>query len=154
MLIEGESEGFELSKAERDLRIAETRTICVAERPADGPDMRAECRVAVKICELAAKDQIPSCIGWLNSDLRPERVVVDLPELLAEIGYHAVRTGDNPGEHTIVFGMLGETIELRVASTNRDSYALGAIGAAKFIAGKPPGLYGMDDVLGLTSLGS
>ena len=34
-----------------------------------------------------------------------------------EIGYHAVRAGDNPGEHTIIFGMLGETLELRVAAT-------------------------------------
>ena len=37
-----------------------------------------------------------------------------------EIGYHAVRTGDDPGQHTIIFGMLGETIELRVAASNRD----------------------------------
>jgi 4-hydroxy-tetrahydrodipicolinate reductase len=66
-----------------------------------------------------------------------------------EIGYHALRTGDNPGEHTIVFGMLGETIELSVKATNRDSYALGALAAAKFIAGRPPGLYAMTDVLGL-----
>lgn len=66
-----------------------------------------------------------------------------------EIGYHAVRTGDNPGEHTIVFGMLGETIELRVAASNRDCYASGALAAAKWLAGKPPGLYSMFDVLGL-----
>lgn len=66
-----------------------------------------------------------------------------------EIGYHALRTGDNPGEHTIVFGMLGETIELSVKATNRDSYALGALAAAKFIAGRSPGLYAMTDVLGL-----
>jgi 4-hydroxy-tetrahydrodipicolinate reductase len=66
-----------------------------------------------------------------------------------EIGYHAVRTGDNPGEHTIVFGMLGETIELRVAASNRDCYAQGALVAAKWLVGKPPGLYGMNDVLGL-----
>ena len=65
-----------------------------------------------------------------------------------EIGYHAIRVGDNPGEHTIVFGMLGETIELRVAATSRDCYAHGALAAAKFIAGKPPGMYGMNDVLG------
>lgn len=65
-----------------------------------------------------------------------------------EIGYHALRVGDNPGEHTIVFGMLGESIELTVRSTNRDCYALGALAAAKFIAGRPPGLYGMEDVLG------
>ena len=67
----------------------------------------------------------------------------------AEIGYHAIRVGDNPGEHTIVFGMLGETIELSVRATNRDCYAAGALAAAKFLVGKKPGLYGMNDVLGL-----
>ena len=66
-----------------------------------------------------------------------------------EIGYHAIRVGDNPGEHTIVFGLLGETMELTVRATNRDCYATGALAAAKFLAGKPIGLYGMDDVLGL-----
>jgi 4-hydroxy-tetrahydrodipicolinate reductase len=66
-----------------------------------------------------------------------------------EIGYHAVRVGDNPGEHTIVFGMLGETIELRVAASNRDCYAQGALLAAKWLVGKPAGLYSMNDVLGL-----
>ena len=71
------------------------------------------------------------------------------PRRHEEIGYHAIRQGDNPGEHTIVFGLLGETIELRVAATNRDCYAHGALAAAKFVAGKSPGLYGMNDVLGL-----
>jgi 4-hydroxy-tetrahydrodipicolinate reductase len=65
-----------------------------------------------------------------------------------EVGYHAVRGGDNPGEHTILFALLGETIELKVAASNRDCYALGALAAAKFLAGKPAGLYGMNDVLG------
>ena len=66
-----------------------------------------------------------------------------------EIGYHAVRVGDNPGEHTIIFGLLGETLELAVRATNRDCYAHGALAAAKFLAGQPPGMYGMNDVLGL-----
>lgn len=66
-----------------------------------------------------------------------------------EIGYHAVRTGDNPGEHTIVFGMLGETVELGVKATNRDAYAIGALAAAKWVSGKGPGLYDMNDVFGL-----
>jgi 4-hydroxy-tetrahydrodipicolinate reductase len=66
-----------------------------------------------------------------------------------EIGYHAVRTGDDPGQHTIVFGMMGETIELRVAASNRDCYAAGALAAAKFLVGKKPGMYNMFDVLGL-----
>jgi len=66
-----------------------------------------------------------------------------------EIGYHALRTGDHPGEHQIIFAMLGETIELIVRASSRDCYATGALAAAKFLAGKPPGLYSMVDVLGL-----
>ena len=66
-----------------------------------------------------------------------------------EIGYHAVRTGDNPGEHTIIFGLLGETLEITVKASNRDCYALGALAAAKFIARQKPGMYSMYDVLGL-----
>jgi len=66
-----------------------------------------------------------------------------------EIGYHAVRAGDNPGEHTIVFGMIGETVELTVRATNRDCYAQGALAAAKYLAGKPAGMYSIRDVLQL-----
>lgn len=66
-----------------------------------------------------------------------------------EIGYHALRVGDNVGEHQIVFGMLGESVELTVKSSSRDSYALGAIAAAKFLITQKAGLYGMTDVLGL-----
>jgi 4-hydroxy-tetrahydrodipicolinate reductase len=68
-----------------------------------------------------------------------------------EIGYHALRVGDNPGEHTIIFAMLGETIELTVRASNRDCYAAGALQAAKFVATQPPGLYSMYDVLGFNT---
>jgi len=66
-----------------------------------------------------------------------------------EIGYHALRTGDNVGEHTIVFGMIGETIDIHVRGHNRDSYAFGALAAARFLVTCKPGLYTMNDVLGL-----
>ncbi len=66
-----------------------------------------------------------------------------------EIGYHALRVGDNVGEHTIVFGMIGESIELTVRGQSRDSYAVGALAAARFVITQGPGLYGMTDVLGL-----
>ncbi|HBT75422.1 MAG TPA: 4-hydroxy-tetrahydrodipicolinate reductase [Planctomycetaceae bacterium] len=66
-----------------------------------------------------------------------------------EIGYHAIRIGDHVGEHQIIFGMFGETLELSVKASNRDCYALGALAAAKFLLGKSPGLYNMNDVLGL-----
>jgi 4-hydroxy-tetrahydrodipicolinate reductase len=71
------------------------------------------------------------------------------PRAHTEIGYHAVRAGDNPGEHAIVFGLLGESLELVVRATSRDAYAHGALAAARFLAHKPPGMYSMDDVLGL-----
>lgn len=66
-----------------------------------------------------------------------------------QIGYHAIRVGDDPGQHTIIFGMMGEKIELNVAASNRDGYAAGAIRAAKWLRGKSPGLYSMFDVLDL-----
>jgi 4-hydroxy-tetrahydrodipicolinate reductase len=67
----------------------------------------------------------------------------------SEIGYHALRVGDNVGEHTIVFGMFGETLEVTVRGQSRDSYALGALTAAKFLITQSAGLYTMNDALGL-----
>ena len=66
-----------------------------------------------------------------------------------EIGMHAVRSGDNVGEHTILFSTLGETMELVHKGHTRDAYARGALQAAKFLATKQPGRYTMNDVLGL-----
>lgn len=68
---------------------------------------------------------------------------------LSEIGVHAVRAGDNVGEHTIIFSTLGETLELVHKGYSRDSYARGALLAAKFLAGKGAGRYSMNDVLGI-----
>lgn len=68
------------------------------------------------------------------------------PRPRGEIGIHALRTGDNPGEHTVVFGLAGECLELSHRALNRDGFVLGALGAAKFLAGKPPGLYRMSDL--------
>jgi 4-hydroxy-tetrahydrodipicolinate reductase len=53
------------------------------------------------------------------------------------------------GEHTVTFGNLGERLELTHRAHSRDTFARGAIRAARFIAGAPPGLYSMQDVLGL-----
>jgi 4-hydroxy-tetrahydrodipicolinate reductase len=66
-----------------------------------------------------------------------------------EIGMHAIRAGDNIGEHTIIFSALGETMELVHKGYTRDSYARGAVMAAKFLADRPAGRYTMNDVLGL-----
>jgi 4-hydroxy-tetrahydrodipicolinate reductase len=66
-----------------------------------------------------------------------------------EIGIHAIRVGDNVGEHTIIFSTLGETLELSHRAHTRDCYARGALQAAKFLAGRLPGRYTMNDVLGI-----
>lgn len=65
-----------------------------------------------------------------------------------EIGLHSLRTGDNPGEHTVVFGLMGECLELSHRALNRDGFALGALDAAKFLAGRAARLYSMSDLLG------
>jgi len=67
-----------------------------------------------------------------------------------EIGVHAVRAGDIAGEHTVLFGALGEHVELKHSAHNRDTFVRGALRAARFIAGKKPGMYTMEDVLGIS----
>lgn len=66
-----------------------------------------------------------------------------------EIGILSLRSGDVVGEHTVSFGNLGERLELTHRAHSRDTFARGALRAAKFIATASPGLYSMQDVLGL-----
>jgi 4-hydroxy-tetrahydrodipicolinate reductase len=66
-----------------------------------------------------------------------------------EIGFHAIRGGDIVGEHTVIFAGPGERVEVTIRSQSRMTYALGALRAAKYLRSKGPGLYDMNDVLGL-----
>jgi 4-hydroxy-tetrahydrodipicolinate reductase len=66
-----------------------------------------------------------------------------------EIGMAALRSGDVVGEHTVSFGTLGERLELTHRAHSRDTFARGALRAARFMVGRPPGLYSMHDVLGI-----
>ncbi|HEY1084656.1 MAG TPA: 4-hydroxy-tetrahydrodipicolinate reductase [Prosthecobacter sp.] len=66
-----------------------------------------------------------------------------------EIGVHALRGGDVVGDHTVVFANVGERVELTHKASSRDTFAGGAVRAARWLAGKPAGLYDMQDVLGL-----
>ena len=68
----------------------------------------------------------------------------------AEIGIQTVRAGDIVGEHTVLFGGIGERIEITHRASSRDTFAKGAVRAAIWIASRPPGLYNMQDVLGLS----
>jgi len=66
-----------------------------------------------------------------------------------EIGVHALRGGDVVGDHTVIFANVGERVELTHKASSRDTFAGGAVRAARWLAGKPAGLYDMQDVLGL-----
>jgi 4-hydroxy-tetrahydrodipicolinate reductase len=67
----------------------------------------------------------------------------------AEIGIHSIRGGDVVGDHTVIFAASGERVELTHKASSRDTFALGALRAAQWVAGQKPGLYDMQDVLGL-----
>jgi 4-hydroxy-tetrahydrodipicolinate reductase len=95
---------------------------------------------ALKLAEIAAKASGADTLVHGREGLVGERK-------RGEIGVHAVRSGDCPGEHTVSFGLLGETLELSHRALNRDGFVRGAIDAARFLAGKPAGLYSIANVL-------
>jgi 4-hydroxy-tetrahydrodipicolinate reductase len=66
-----------------------------------------------------------------------------------EIGVHVIRGGDIVGDHTVMFSKNFETIELSHRAYDRSVFATGALAAARWVVGKKPGVYGMNDVLGL-----
>ena len=66
-----------------------------------------------------------------------------------EIGIQTVRAGDIVGEHTVIFGGIGERLEIIHRAHNRDNFAKGAVRAAAWVVEQPHGLYDMQDVLGL-----
>jgi 4-hydroxy-tetrahydrodipicolinate reductase len=66
-----------------------------------------------------------------------------------EIGMHSVRGGDVVGDHTVIFAAPGERVELAHKATSRDTLANGALRAAEWVVSQKPGIYNMQDVLGL-----
>jgi len=67
----------------------------------------------------------------------------------AEVGVHSLRGGDVVGDHTVVFAALGERLELTHKASDRAIFARGALRAAQWVLRQPPGVYDMQDVLGL-----
>ncbi|MBI5693705.1 MAG: 4-hydroxy-tetrahydrodipicolinate reductase [Verrucomicrobia bacterium] len=68
----------------------------------------------------------------------------------SEVGVHALRGGDVVGDHTVLFAALGERLELTHKASDRGIFARGAVRAAQWVVSRPPGVYDMQDVLGLT----
>jgi len=97
--------------------------------------------LAKNICEATNRDY-PNCLTHgreCKESLREK----------GNIGVHAVRAGDIAGVHSVIFSTLGESVTLNHTAHSRDGFARGAIGAAKWLIGKKPGLYSMADVLGI-----
>lgn len=71
------------------------------------------------------------------------------PRRDGEIGFSVVRAGDIVGDHTVTFAAAGERVEITHRASDRMTFARGALRAAQWLIGRPPGLYSMNDVLGL-----
>jgi 4-hydroxy-tetrahydrodipicolinate reductase len=96
--------------------------------------------LAENICKATGK-KFPDCLthGRSGKDALREK---------GTIGIHAVRAGDIIGVHSVIFSTLGETVTLNHTAHSRDTFALGALRAARWLVGKKPGLYSMANVLG------
>jgi 4-hydroxy-tetrahydrodipicolinate reductase len=81
--------------------------------------------------------------------LRHGREGITGPRSPSEVGVHALRGGDVVGDHTVIFAALGERLELSHKASDRAIFARGALRAAQWVTGQKPGVYDMQDVLGL-----
>jgi 4-hydroxy-tetrahydrodipicolinate reductase len=81
----------------------------------------------------------------------PSGTALRMGEIVGADHYASIRVGDVPGEHTVMFALAGECIEIKHSAQHRGIFAQGALTAAKWIINGPkPGLYDMQDVLGLS----
>ncbi len=87
--------------------------------------------------------------GYGDESLRHGRVGIVGERPKREIGVHALRGGDVIGDHTVIFAGFGERVELTHKASNRAIFATGSVRAARWATGAKPGVYGMEDVLGL-----
>jgi len=100
---------------------------------------------AVTLAEIIAKVK-----GWdCEQDVRHGRQGLVGARTKHEIGMHAIRGGDIVGDHTVLFAADGDRVELTHKASSRNTFAKGALRAARFLASADAGLYDMQDVLGL-----
>jgi 4-hydroxy-tetrahydrodipicolinate reductase len=95
--------------------------------------------LAENICKATGK-KFPDCLVHGRSGKETLRQK-------GTIGIHAVRAGDIIGIHSVIFSTLGETVTLNHTAHSRDTFAIGALRAARWLVGKKPGLYSMADML-------
>jgi len=85
----------------------------------------------------------------LDKAARHGRVGIVGQRTSSEIGVHSIRGGDVVGDHTVIFANTGERVELTHKASSRETFANGALRAALWVVKQKPGLYDMQDVLGL-----
>jgi 4-hydroxy-tetrahydrodipicolinate reductase len=78
-----------------------------------------------------------------------DRAAIQAARTPGSIGFSSLRAGDIVGEHTVTFAAAGERVEITHRATDRITFARGALRAAEWLLGRPAGLYGMQNVLGL-----
>jgi 4-hydroxy-tetrahydrodipicolinate reductase len=97
--------------------------------------------LAERIAQATGKE-FPSCLDMSRSGKECQRKK-------GTIGMQALRLGDTVGEHSVMFGTLGETVTISHSAHSRDTFAAGAVRAAGWLISKKPARYSMCDVLGL-----
>jgi len=99
---------------------------------------------------LALGEQVAKSRGQIFGEVATfGRSGLDAPRIPGSIGFSSLRAGDIVGEHTVIFAAAGERVEITHRATDRITFARGALRAAGWLVGRPAGLYGMQDVLGL-----
>jgi 4-hydroxy-tetrahydrodipicolinate reductase len=96
---------------------------------------------------LRLAEAIAEALGRPLADIERDGRHGIAPRVVGELGMHSLRLGGNPGEHHIYFASEGEEIEVSHRALSRETFARGAVRAARFLVGKPPGRYTMLDVL-------
>ncbi len=119
-----------------DLEITEMHHRLKKDAPSGTATTLAEILAAVR------KQQLAEVIRHGREGITGERTA-------AEIGMHSIRGGDVVGDHTVIFATTGERVELTHKASSRETLANGALRAAQWLVGRAPGVYDMQDVLGL-----
>jgi 4-hydroxy-tetrahydrodipicolinate reductase len=126
----------EILGTDYDLEIVETHHRLKRDAPSGTAKTLAEILAEVR------KQQLEKVARHGRSGIVGERTA-------EEIGIHSVRGGDVVGDHTVIFAGPGERLELTHKAAGRETFANGALRAAQWVAKQKPGLYNMQDVLGL-----
>jgi 4-hydroxy-tetrahydrodipicolinate reductase len=119
-----------------DLEVVEMHHRMKKDAPSGTAATLAEILAAVR------QQQLPEVIRHGRHGIVGERTA-------SEIGMHSLRGGDVVGDHTVIFAADGERVELTHKASSRETFANGALRAAEWVVRQPPGLYSMQEVLGL-----